>query len=226
MVGVQIINKNCVSIHVGNGVFLQSYQKIVVFDDNNTDKVYLSENYNYSITTVRHVTKFLCTDSKKLKKRIKDGKYQVISQKEMDNIFNIKGGIITMTKTISEQVKELTKQELIDYVTDITKESIEDILLELEPDDKDLSEHLNKIQEIVHEKIDDSEYVIYTAFHYPIYEMFQNDTDIDVEYLYNEFAHNTTDIDKLLQTYTYSALMAIYYDIIDDIIEKYNNIPE
>ena len=77
---VKIIGKNVCEIELNNGYYLQSYQTIVAHKNRKGDFIMLYKDWQYSRTTVKHITQWLNTDAKTLKQWIKDGR--VIEIKE------------------------------------------------------------------------------------------------------------------------------------------------
>jgi hypothetical protein len=58
------------------GNYFQSYNSIIVFIPNDSDKVYLDEHYwNYSVTTGKYRNLFLHETKKDTEQKIKSGQY-------------------------------------------------------------------------------------------------------------------------------------------------------
>lgn len=70
----QIQNKNQFKVFTKNGVVFQSYDSIIAFRNIKNNKVYLTDKWSFSPTTLKHLKLFL---------RISDNKNQI--QKKIDN---------------------------------------------------------------------------------------------------------------------------------------------
>lgn len=75
---VNILGKNHLEIIAEEGVYLQSYSSIIVFQSND-GKTYLDKKtWNYSRTTAGWRNKFLNETTKETEKKIASGEYQLI----------------------------------------------------------------------------------------------------------------------------------------------------
>ena len=83
----QLANKNQFKVSLSNGVAFQSYDSLIAFK-NDEGKVFLSENWNYSKTTLKHLKLFLRIDlsKKEIEKKIKNGDYIIVSENDLKNI--------------------------------------------------------------------------------------------------------------------------------------------
>ena len=80
----QIANKNQFKIFCKNGVAFQSYSSIIAFKDT-TGKVYLSDKWDYSATTLKHLKLFLrISDTKSnILKKITDEVFSIVSEEDI-----------------------------------------------------------------------------------------------------------------------------------------------
>ena len=83
----QLANKNQFKVFLGNGVAFQSYDSLIAFK-NDEGKVFLSDKWAYSKTTLKHLKLFLRIDlsKKDIEKKIENGDYIVVSEKDLKNI--------------------------------------------------------------------------------------------------------------------------------------------
>lgn len=75
-------------INSENGQTFQSYKSLIAFKPNNGDTPILSEHWDYSKTTLKHLKLFLNTsDSKKeIQQRIKEGSLILGTQEEIKKL--------------------------------------------------------------------------------------------------------------------------------------------
>ena len=70
-------------ITIGDCVYFQSYQTVIAKKNENTRKVTLCEDWNYSRTTLKYLNKFLGDTKADIKKRIEEGKYKIVETIEL-----------------------------------------------------------------------------------------------------------------------------------------------
>jgi hypothetical protein len=70
--------KNQFVIHTDEGMYFKSYNSLIAFKPSTGCSIVLTSDWDYSVTTLKHLKTFLCTDMSKAQ-----------IQKEIDN-----GGII------------------------------------------------------------------------------------------------------------------------------------
>jgi hypothetical protein len=71
-----ILGTNVIELDTDEGVYLQSYRTIVAFRPRGGGVVLDGRHWDYSVTTAKHVSQWLQTTSKDIRKRIADGTYQ------------------------------------------------------------------------------------------------------------------------------------------------------
>ena len=85
----QLANKNQFKLYLPHGAAFQSYDSVIAFwSIGNT--VYLSDKWDYSKTTLKHLKLFLNTTATKkdIEKLIETGVYVLVSEKELLDIIN------------------------------------------------------------------------------------------------------------------------------------------
>ena len=85
----QLENKSQFKLYLPNGVVFQSYTSIIAFKVRG-GVVYLSDKWDYSKTTLKHLKLFLntTTTKKDIEKLIETGVYVLVSEKELLDIIN------------------------------------------------------------------------------------------------------------------------------------------
>lgn len=80
----QLGNKNQFKVFFNNGVAFQSYSSLIAIKLHN-GKVYVSDKWDYSATTLKHFKLFLGITStkKEIQKMIDDGIYHLVSEDEL-----------------------------------------------------------------------------------------------------------------------------------------------
>lgn len=83
----QLENKNQFKFFLRNGVAFQSYDSLIAFK-NCDGKIFLSEKWCCSKTTLKHLKLFLRIDlsKKDIEKKIDNGDYIIVSERELLNI--------------------------------------------------------------------------------------------------------------------------------------------
>ena len=83
----QLGNKNQFKVFFGNGVAFQSYDSLIAFK-NDEGKVFLSDKWDYSKTTLKHLKLFLRINlsKKEIEKKIENGDYIIVSENDLKNI--------------------------------------------------------------------------------------------------------------------------------------------
>ena len=83
----QLVNNNQFKVFLSNGVAFQSYDSLIAFK-NDEGKVFLSDKWSYSKTTLKHLKLFLRIDlsKKEIEKKIKNGDYIIVSENDLKNI--------------------------------------------------------------------------------------------------------------------------------------------
>ena len=70
-------------VTIGDYIYFQSYKTVIAKINRTTNEVTLSEDWDYSRTTVKYLNRFLSTESKVIKKRIGEGKYKIVETIEL-----------------------------------------------------------------------------------------------------------------------------------------------
>lgn len=85
----QLLNKNQFKLFLSNGVAFQSYDSLIAFK-NDEGKVFISEKWSYSKTTLKHLKIFLRIDlsKKEIEKKIENGDYIIVSENYLKNIID------------------------------------------------------------------------------------------------------------------------------------------
>lgn len=85
----QLENKNQFKVFLNNGVAFQSYDSLIAFKRND-GKIFLSEKWCCSKTTLKHLKLFLRIDlsKKEIEKKIENGDYILVSEHDLKNIIN------------------------------------------------------------------------------------------------------------------------------------------
>lgn len=83
----QLVNNNQFKVFLSNGVAFQSYDSLIAFK-NEEGKIFLSEKWCCSKTTLKHLKLFLRIDlsKKEIEKKIKNGDYIIVSENDLKNI--------------------------------------------------------------------------------------------------------------------------------------------
>jgi hypothetical protein len=74
--------KNQFVIYTEKGTFFQSYDSPIVFISN-SGKTYISDHWDYSVTTGKYRNKFLGETKKETSRKIDFGDYELVSAKKM-----------------------------------------------------------------------------------------------------------------------------------------------
>ena len=74
---MSVCNKT-ISTYLDGTQVLRSYGKVVAIRHTNGDVEIMAKYYKYSITTSRHLSQFLNSDSKTIEQNIKNGVYTLI----------------------------------------------------------------------------------------------------------------------------------------------------
>lgn len=79
---------NQFKLFLASGVAFQSYSTMIACKVYGTNKVYLSEHWEYSNTTLKYLKDFLGTtaSAKVIRERIKDGVYEVVSENDIEHL--------------------------------------------------------------------------------------------------------------------------------------------
>ena len=64
-------------------IYFKSYETVIANINRTTNEVTLSEDWDYSCTTVKYLNRFLLTKGKDIKSRIKDGTYKIVEAIEL-----------------------------------------------------------------------------------------------------------------------------------------------
>lgn len=85
----QLGNKNQFKVFFGNGVAFQSYDSLIAFK-NGDGKVFFSDKWAYSKTTLKQLKLFLRIDlsKKEIEKKIKNGDYIIVSENDLKKIID------------------------------------------------------------------------------------------------------------------------------------------
>lgn len=85
----QLENKNQFKVFLSNGVAFQSYDSLIAFK-NGDGKIFLSEKWCCSKTTLKHLKLFLRIDlsKKEIEKKIDNGDYILVSENYLKNIID------------------------------------------------------------------------------------------------------------------------------------------
>lgn len=73
---------------LASGVAFQSYSTMIACKLYGTNKIYLSESWDYSQTTMKYLKGFLNTtaSASEIRKRIKEGVYEVVSESDIEHL--------------------------------------------------------------------------------------------------------------------------------------------
>lgn len=66
-------------IHTSYGKYLTSYDSVIVFLPNDESTIYLGEDWNYSVTTLKYRNQFLNTTTKELEAKLASGSAKIVS---------------------------------------------------------------------------------------------------------------------------------------------------
>ena len=82
----QLANQNQFKIYLPNGVLFQSYSSVIAYKTKGV--VYLTDKWDYSKTTLKHLKLFLGTTAPKkdIEKLIKTGVYVIVSEQEIEDM--------------------------------------------------------------------------------------------------------------------------------------------
>ena len=70
-------------VTIGEYIYFQSYETVIAKINRTTNEVTLSEDWDYSCTTVKYLNRFLSTKGKDIKSRIEDGTYKIVETIEL-----------------------------------------------------------------------------------------------------------------------------------------------
>ena len=70
-------------VTIGYFIYFQSYQTVIAKINRTTNEVTLSEDWDYSRTTVKYLNRFLSTETKDIKSSIEAGKYKIVETIEL-----------------------------------------------------------------------------------------------------------------------------------------------
>ena len=90
----QLANKNQFKVFLSNGVAFQSYDSLIAFKCEG--KIYLSNKWDYSNTTLKHLKLFLniSISKKDIKKKIENGAYILVgNERSLKRIMDKKQGV-------------------------------------------------------------------------------------------------------------------------------------
>lgn len=79
---------NQFKLYLASGVAFQSYSTMIACKMYGTNKVYLSNSWDYSNTTMKYLKDFLGTtaSAKEIRNRIKEGEYVVVSESQIEHL--------------------------------------------------------------------------------------------------------------------------------------------
>ena len=70
-------------VTIGDFIYFQSYHTVIAKINRTKNEVTLSEDWDYSRTTVKYLNRFLSTETKDIKSHIEDGTYNIVETIEL-----------------------------------------------------------------------------------------------------------------------------------------------